>query len=200
MHELILGGQKSGKSRLAQERARAWLAQSASHRAVLMATAVAHDEEMGERIARHRADRLASLPALQCVEEPVHLGRCIEAHSDAHTLILVDCLTMWLTNLLMPASDTRAEVPVLKQNQALALTKTAQSATDLIVNLKHALQVAKGPVVLVSNEIGLGVIPLGREMRTFVDELGKLNQALAAQCEQVTFMAAGCALRLKGAP
>lgn len=197
MHELILGGQKSGKSRFAEERARAWLGQSASHRAVLIATAVAHDEEMGERIARHRADRLASLPALHCVEEPMQLGRCIAAHSDAQTLIVVDCLTLWLTNLLMPASEAGSETAVLMPNQAPTLTESAQSAIELIVNLQHTLQSAQGPVVLVSNEIGLGVIPMGREVRTFVDELGKLNQALAAQCARVTFMAAGCALSLK---
>jgi adenosylcobinamide kinase / adenosylcobinamide-phosphate guanylyltransferase len=199
MHELILGGQKSGKSRLAEERARAWLARSASHRAVLIATAVAHDDEMGERIARHRADRLASLPALRCVEEPVQLGRCIAAHSDAQTLIVVDCLTLWLTNLLMPASEAGPETAVLMPNRASALAEYAQSATELIVNFQQALQSAQGPVVLVSNEIGLGVIPMGREVRTFVDELGKLNQAVAAQCEIVTLMAAGCALTLKGA-
>jgi adenosylcobinamide kinase / adenosylcobinamide-phosphate guanylyltransferase len=199
MRELILGGQKSGKSRLAEERARVWLAQSAAHRAVLIATGLVHDDEMSERIARHQADRLLSLPNLRCVEEPVQLGRCIEAHSDAHTLIVVDCLTLWLTNLLMPASEAGSESAVLMPNLASALAEYAQSATELIVNLQQVLTSAQGPVVLVSNEIGLGVIPLGREVRQFVDELGKLNQAVAAQCERVTLMAAGCALTLKGA-
>lgn len=198
MRELILGGQKSGKSRWAEERARAWLAQSASpslpHAAVLIATGLAHDEEMGERIARHQADRLVRLPELQCVEEPVELGRRLAEVSDAKTLVVVDCLTMWLTNLLMPSEEA-----IFKKNRALPVIERAQYATEFIASLLQALKAARGPVVLVSNEIGLGVIPLGHEVRLFVDELGKLNQAVAAQCERVTLMAAGCALTLKGA-
>ncbi|TAG24960.1 MAG: adenosylcobinamide-phosphate guanylyltransferase [Burkholderiales bacterium] len=192
MRELILGGQKSGKSRLAEERARAWLSQSSAHRAVLIATGLAHDEEMRQRIARHQADRLARLPALRCVEESVQLGAALLAHSDAQTLVMIDCITMWLTNLLMPVSHE-----FLEQKGHIAGIKSAQGAMDLIVSLHDALAQAKGPVVMVSNEIGLGVIPLGREVRQFVDELGKLNQALASQCERVTFMAAGCALTMK---
>lgn len=192
MRELILGGQKSGKSRLAEDRARAWLSQSASHKAVLIATGLAHDEEMRQRIARHQADRLARLPEWRCVEEPVQLGAALSAASDAQTLVVIDCLTMWLTNLLMPVSDA-----FLEKKWRIAGMNTAQTAIDLIVSLQDALAQAKGPVVIVSNEIGLGVIPLGREVRQFVDELGILNQAIAARCERVTLMAAGCALTLK---
>jgi adenosylcobinamide kinase / adenosylcobinamide-phosphate guanylyltransferase len=203
MRELILGGQKSGKSRLAEERARAWLAQSpslasspfSSRSAVLMATALAQDEEMGERIARHQADRLAYLPGMRCVEEARDVGQRLGELSDAKTLVIVDCLTLWLTQLMMPLPP--AQEPFSKQNRQLAGIESIQSATDLIVNLLQALRDATGPVVLVSNEIGLGVIPMGREVRQFVDELGKLNQAVAAQCERVTFMAAGCELTLK---
>jgi adenosylcobinamide kinase / adenosylcobinamide-phosphate guanylyltransferase len=193
MRELILGGQKSGKSRLAEERARAWLAQSDQHRAVLIATGLAHDDEMRERIARHQSDRLIRLPALHCIEEPVQLGAALRAASDAHTLVVIDCLTMWLTNLLMPAEEAFP-----KEKEALAGYDPAQFAIDLIVGLNAALAQANGSVVVVSNEIGLGVIPLGRDVRHFVDELGKLNKAVAAQCERVTLMAAGCALSLKG--
>jgi adenosylcobinamide kinase / adenosylcobinamide-phosphate guanylyltransferase len=193
MRELILGGQKSGKSRLAEERARAWLAQSDQHRAVLIATGLAHDDEMRERIARHQSDRLIRLPALRCIEEPVQLGAALHDASDAHTLVVIDCLTMWLTNLLMPSEEA-----FLTEKEALAGYDPAQRAIDLIVGLNAALAQANGPVVVVSNEIGLGVIPLGRGVRHFVDELGKLNQAVAAQCERVTLMAAGCALSLKG--
>jgi adenosylcobinamide kinase / adenosylcobinamide-phosphate guanylyltransferase len=192
MRELILGGQKSGKSRLAEERARAWLLQSSSHKAVLIATGLAHDEEMRQRIARHQADRLARLPALRCMEEPVQLGEVLRAASDAQTLVVIDCITMWLTNLMMPVSNE-----VLEEKEHVAGIESTQGAMDLIVSLHETLAQAKGPVVMVSNEIGLGVIPLGREVRQFVDELGKLNQALAAQCERVTFMAAGCALTMK---
>ncbi len=195
MRELILGGQKSGKSRLGEERARAWLAQSQQHRAVLIATGLAHDEEMRERIARHQADRLIRLPALQCVEEPRHVGERLREISDVQTLVIVDCQTMWLTNLFMPVNDD-----FLIQKEQLAGTEYARVAIEFIASLLSALGEAKGPVVLVSNEIGLGVIPLGREVRHFVDELGKLNQAVAQRCERVTLMAAGCALALKGSP
>jgi adenosylcobinamide kinase / adenosylcobinamide-phosphate guanylyltransferase len=169
-----------------------WLSQSSSHAAVLMATGLAHDAEMGERIARHQADRLLRLPALRCIEEPVQLGEALRAHSEARTLVVIDCLTMWLTNLLMPAEQRFSE-----ENRALAGINNAQSAIELIVDLQDAMAQARGPVVTVSNEIGLGVIPLGREVRQFVDELGKLNQAMAQRCERVTLMAAGCALTLK---
>ena len=195
MRELIIGGQKSGKSRLAEERARAWLAQSASHRAVLIATGLAHDKEMGERIARHQADRVVLMHAVQCVEEPREVGARLREISDVQTLVIVDCLTMWLTNLLMPAED-----PFLKKNEQIAGIEYEQDAAELIATMLCALRDAKGPVALVSNEIGLGVIPLGAEVRHFVDELGKLNQEVAQCCERVTLMAAGCALTLKGAP
>jgi adenosylcobinamide kinase / adenosylcobinamide-phosphate guanylyltransferase len=194
MRELILGGQKSGKSRLAEERSRAWLAQSASHRVVLIATGLAHDEEMRDRIARHQADRLIRLPDARCIEEPLQIGAALKAHSDAQTLVVIDCITMWLTNLWMPVDQNS-----FNKNERLARMDTASLATYLIASLQENMASAKGPVVLVSNEIGWGVIPLGREVRHFVDELGKLNQALAAQCERVTLMAAGCALVIKGA-
>jgi adenosylcobinamide kinase / adenosylcobinamide-phosphate guanylyltransferase len=192
MRELILGGQKSGKSRFAEERARAWLAAAPSHRAVLLATGLAHDQEMAQRIARHQADRAARLPALQCVEEAGDIGGRLGEISDANTLVIVDCLTLWLTQLLMPMAETP-----LKKNQQVAGMESTQHATESIASLMHGLRQAQGSVVLVSNEIGLGVIPLGRETRQFVDELGKLNQAMAAQCERVTLMAAGCALSVK---
>jgi adenosylcobinamide kinase/adenosylcobinamide-phosphate guanylyltransferase len=193
MRELILGGQKSGKSRLAEERARAWLAQSHQHRAVLIATGLAHDEEMRERIARHQVDRLNRLPALRCVEESRELGVCLRTVSDPNTLVVVDCLTMWLTNLLMPVDDA-----FLEQKRQVAGIESALSATENVALMLSVLGQAKGPAVLVSNEIGLGVIPLGAQVRQFVDELGKLNQAVAQRCERVTLMAAGCALTLKG--
>ncbi len=206
MRELILGGQKSGKSRLAEERVRAWLAQSSSltsalsspRSAVLIATGLAHDEEMRQRIARHQADRLLRLPVLRCVEEPLQLGDALRAASNPTSLVVIDCMTMWLTNLLMPSDEA-----IFKRNEQFAGVLPAQNAIDLIAVLHDALaQIAQanGHVVIVSNEIGLGVIPLGAEVRHFVDELGKLNQALAAQCERVTLMAAGCALTLKGVP
>jgi adenosylcobinamide kinase / adenosylcobinamide-phosphate guanylyltransferase len=186
--ELILGGQKSGKSRRAELLARQWLAQSSGHRAVLIATAQPWDEEMRQRIARHQADRAERVPGMATVEEPVALAEAIARHSQADTLVVVDCLTLWLTNLLMPAEPA----PNLEQNQPPASTDTARAASLLI-----AIEQSKGPVVIVGNEIGLGVIPMGREVRAFVDALGRLNQDVAATCQRVTLMAAGLPLTLK---
>ncbi len=176
--ELILGGQRSGKSRRAELLARTWLAPSSEHQAVLIATAQAHDAEMRERIARHQRDRAERVPRLQTVEEPLQLAHAITTHSRPDTLLVVDCLTLWLTNHLMPASGAAGEPPMAA--------------------LLQALRTIPGPVVLVGNEIGLGVIPMGREVRHFVDALGRLNQEVAAVCERVSFMAAGLPLTLKG--
>lgn len=188
--ECILGGQKSGKSRRAETLARTWLHQSTAHRAVLIATAQPWDEEMRQRIARHQADRAERVPGMVTVEEPLALAEAIAQHSQSDTLVVVDCLTLWLTNLLMPAETT-----AYMKNQPLALVEYAYSAPLLI-----AIQNATGPVVLVGNEIGLGVIPMGREVRAFVDALGRLNQDVAAVCHRVTLMAAGLPLTLKDSP
>lgn len=185
--ELILGGQKSGKSRRAELLARQWLGQGADHRAVLIATAQPWDDEMRARIARHQADRVERVPGMATVEEPLALAQAITQHSTPQTLLVVDCLTLWLTNCLMPAHS--------EQNGPLALMESTQVAPLLI-----AIQNAPGPVVLVGNEIGLGVIPLGAEVRAFVDALGQLNQAVAQVCQRVTLMAAGLPLTLKDAP
>ncbi len=112
------------------------------------------------------------------VEEPVALPEAIARHSVANTLVVVDCLTLWLTNWLMPLEGkSHGDVPYA------ALTE--------------AINNARGPVVLVTNEIGLGVIPMGREVRAFVDAQGRLNQEVARACSRVTLMAAGLPLTLK---
>ena len=189
-NELILGGQKSGKSRRAETLARDWLLASPQHQAVLIATAQPWDEEMSARIARHQADRALRLPSMNTVEEPAKLAEAIQRHSRANTLVVVDCLTLWLTNLLMPARGEE-----FKKNSPLASVEDISTATLLI-----AIERASGPVVLVSNEIGLGVIPLGAEVRSFVDALGQLNQTVARVCQRVTLMAAGLPLTLKDRP
>jgi adenosylcobinamide kinase / adenosylcobinamide-phosphate guanylyltransferase len=186
--ELILGGQKSGKSRRAEQLASAWLEQSPRHRAVLIATAHAGDDEMRERIARHRQDRAARVPDMLTIEEPLALADAITQHASPQTLVLIDCLTLWLTNALFPSAS-------LESNRPLAQDLPAQAATFLI-----AIENSPGPVVVVSNEIGLGVIPMGQQTREFVDILGRLNQDVAQVCERVTFMAAGLPLTLKGQP
>jgi adenosylcobinamide kinase/adenosylcobinamide-phosphate guanylyltransferase len=184
--ELVLGGQRSGKSRRAELMARDWLAAAPGRRAVMVATGQAWDEEMRERIARHRVDRAERVPGMVTVEAPLALAEALQQHSDAHTLIVVDCLTLWLTNRMMPADPA----------QALPEAAVVAAGEDLCA----AIARAPGPVVLVGNEIGLGVIPLGREVRAFVDALGRLNQQVAATCERVTLMAAGLPLTLKGNP
>jgi adenosylcobinamide kinase/adenosylcobinamide-phosphate guanylyltransferase len=150
---------------------------------VLVATARAHDDEMRARIARHQDDRARRVPALVTVEEPLALALVLRAHRTPETLVVVDCLTLWLTNLLMPldaAPDAR--------------TADADAA---VASLLAAIREPGGPLVLVGNEIGLGVIPLGRETRAFVDALGLLNQQVAAACDRVTLMVAGLPLALK---
>lgn len=184
--EFILGGQRSGKSRRGEMLAHQWFAADSVHRAVLIATGEACDDEMRERIMRHQLDRAQRVPGLTTVEEPVKLADALRRCSDAQTLVVIDCLTLWLTNLMMP-TDSRAacdEAAVIAAGEALCA----------------AIACAPGPVVLVGNEIGLGVIPMGREVRQFVDELGRLNQSIAAVCERVTLMAAGLPLRLKDKP
>ena len=181
--ELIIGGQKSGKSRRAELLAKDWLLQSPDHKAVLIATAQPWDEEMRQRIARHQHDRAARVPSLTTVEEPLQLAQTIQRLSQPQTLLVVDCLTLWLTNLLMPM-DVKNK-PIASE----LITYTAM--------LSVAISKAAGPIVIVSNEIGLGVIPMGIEVRTFVDALGTLNQVIAQACDKVTLMAAGLPLSLK---
>ena len=197
--ELILGGQKSGKSRRAEMLARDWLDQNSTHRAVFLATAQPWDDEMRQRIERHQSDRAERVPGMLTVEEPLDLAAALRQHSCAQTLVVIDCLTLWLTNWTMPkeadkTAENTAENTEYESNQPLALCFRAQAALFLGV-----IESAPGPVVLVGNEIGLGVIPLGREVRAFVDALGLLNQQVAQACQRVTLMAAGLPLTLKGA-
>jgi adenosylcobinamide kinase/adenosylcobinamide-phosphate guanylyltransferase len=183
--ELIIGGQKSGKSRRAEQLARVWLDASGDHTAVLIATAQPWDEEMRQRIERHQTDRAERVPGMTTLEEPLALAGAIRRVSTPTTLVVVDCLTLWLTNLLMPAKSVGDQ-------------PTYTSDTLPVADLAAAIALAPGPVILVGNEIGLGVIPMGREVRDFVDALGLLNQQVASTCERVTLMAAGLPLTLKG--
>ena len=190
--EFILGGQKSGKSRRAELLAREWLAVSDSHHALLIATAQPWDDEMRARIERHQADRAARVPGLRTIEEPRQLAEVIAQHSRPDTLLVVDCLTLWLTNWLMPMEQSLETN--LEPNRPLAPVPYAPVAM-----LLDSIARAPGPLVLVGNEIGLGVIPMGAEVRAFVDALGCLNQDVAGVCQRVTLMAAGLPLTLKDA-
>lgn len=198
--ELILGGQKSGKSHRAEALAMAWLAQSSDHRAVFIATAQAGDDEMRERIARHRRDRAARVPGMTTVEEPLQLAQAMAAHGRPGTLLVVDCLTLWLTNTLMPATDLAGPSGPGDGNHQKFKQKVPEvpDVPAQIAIVLGAIRNAPGPVVLVSNEIGLGVIPLGRAVRAFVDALGRLNQDVAQACERVTLMVAGVPVPIKG--
>lgn len=176
-NHLILGGQRSGKSRHAERLAMRWLAQSPLHSVTVVATATPSDEEMHQRIERHRADRPSAFDTL---EAPVHLGAALRDQASAHRLLIVDCLTLWLANVLMPL------LPGLVSGDAESSAWPALKA-DLLA----ALRASPGPVLLVSNEVGLGVIPMGADVRHFVDELGRLNQDVAQACGHITLMAAG---------
>jgi adenosylcobinamide kinase/adenosylcobinamide-phosphate guanylyltransferase len=160
----------------------------------MVATGQPWDDEMAARIARHQADRAERVPGMTTVEEPLALSEALALNSQPHTLVVVDCLTLWLTNLLMPAQVPKdGFLDNFDSNQPLAPDSIARTAMLLV-----AIEKTPGPVVLVGNEIGLGVIPMGRETRAFVDALGRLNQDVAAACQRVTFMAAGLPLVLKG--
>lgn len=177
---LIVGGQRSGKSGHAERLGLAWLQSDPGHSVCVLATAQACDAEMAQRIARHRADRPASFAT---VEVPLALGEQIRALAQPGRLLLVDCLTLWLTQVLMPHEGT-GDGPGLSDAQWGAIK------ADLLGALDHARQV-QAAVVLISNEVGWGVIPMGEGVRHFVDELGRLNQDVARRCDELTLMVAG---------
>ncbi len=182
MNELILGGQKSGKSRAAEGRAQAWLQSAEKHSAVLLATALGLDDEMRERIQRHQAQRALRVPGLKTIEAFENLTQTLRVHSQPNCLVIVDCLLLWLTQCLMP----------LHTPPQCAVTVETQIDEFLM-----ALHEARGPVVCVSNEIGLGLSPMSAQTRQFVDALGSLHQRLAQQCERVTLMVSGLEISVK---
>lgn len=173
MRSLILGGARSGKSALAER-----IAAGCGDDVVYIATAragEAGDTEMAGRIAHHRARRRS---AWGCIEEPLALAATLATHDRPGRCLLVDCLTLWLSNLLLDADAGRFEL------ERAALFDTLPSL--------------QGEVVLVGNEVGMGVVPLGELSRRFVDENGRLHQQTAAGCERVVLVAAGLPLALKG--
>ncbi len=164
---LILGGMRSGKSRHAEA-----LIEAQPGACIYVATAEAGDAEMAERIRRHRARRG---PRWETVEEPLALVETLGRVAGPGRAVLVDCLTLWLSNLLEAGRDAAAESE----------------------RLTAALPELTGPVVLVSNEVGLGIIPDGALARAFVDHAGRLHQAVAGVAQSVQFMAAGLPVQLK---
>lgn len=163
---LVLGGARSGKSRHAEA-----LIESLPAPWTYIATAQAYDDEMRERIAEHRARRPAGW---QTVDAPLDLAGAIGAQP-AGRPILVDCLTLWLTNLILAERDTAA-------------------ASEALI---AACERASAPLVLVGNEVGLGIVPENALARRFRDEAGRLHQALAARAAGVVFMVAGLPMRVK---
>ncbi|MFM0335593.1 bifunctional adenosylcobinamide kinase/adenosylcobinamide-phosphate guanylyltransferase [Paraburkholderia fungorum] len=176
----VLGGARSGKSVHAEQ-----LANDSALAVTYIATArVADDAEFSARIAHHRERRPAHW---QLLEAPVDLAAAVTQVDAPRHCILIDCLTLWLANLLCPPEGE--SLPVEHHHAHFAA-------------FEAALANAKGKIIVVSNEIGLGVVPLGAATRLYVDELGRLNQRIAALSTQVTMMVAGLPLALKtaGAP
>lgn len=163
----VLGGARSGKSRYAQYRAEA-----TGLTPVYIATAQAWDDEMRDRIRLHQQERG---PAWSTLEAPVALAEAIRANDVPGTVLLVDCLTLWVTNLLLAEHDIPAATAEL---------------TDAIAN-------TAAEIVLVSNEVGLGIVPENALARRFRDEAGSVNQRVAAASHEVQFVAAGLNIRMK---
>ncbi|MCH4883410.1 MULTISPECIES: bifunctional adenosylcobinamide kinase/adenosylcobinamide-phosphate guanylyltransferase [Pseudomonas] len=170
MLQLILGGARSGKSRLAEK-----LAAESGCAVTYIATSQPLDGEMNERVRHHR-ERRPEHWAL--IEEPIELARVLRDNARADACLLVDCLTLWLTNLLM-----------LEDLQRLNAERDA---------LLECLAELPGEILFVSNETGMGVVPLGELTRRYVDEAGWLHQALAERCQRVVLTVAGLPLTLKG--
>ncbi|MEM1139590.1 MAG: bifunctional adenosylcobinamide kinase/adenosylcobinamide-phosphate guanylyltransferase [Pseudomonadota bacterium] len=164
----ILGGARSGKSRRALD-----LAEEAGARRLFIATAEASDGEMAERIARHKTERG---PGWSTLEAPLDLVQAMGKAADTADVCVVDCLTLWLSNLIHHARDVPDE-------------------TERLCGAVPKLPV---PIVFVSNEVGLGLVPETPLGRSFRDAQGRLNQALARVCDRVEFVAAGLPIALKG--
>lgn len=170
--QLILGGARSGKSRLAETRAIAWAESHPGRKLVYVATATAGDGEMTERIAHHQARRGE---VWQLVESTMQLSDTLIRYRDENTCVLVDCLTLWISNCMHHGSWDQEREQLVQLIQGAAI----------------------GELIMVSNEVGSGVVPLGELSRQFVDASGHLHQALAAYCDKVTLVVAGLPLELK---
>jgi adenosylcobinamide kinase / adenosylcobinamide-phosphate guanylyltransferase len=165
---LVLGGARSGKSVFAER-----LARETGKERHYIATGRAYDDEMRERIARHRDDRGAGWTTH---EVPLDLGPTLRSLDAPGRVMLVDCLTLWVTNLMMEGADISVATAGLVEQVA----------------------VSKAAVILVSNEVGLGIVPENRMAREFRDRAGRLHQEIAAVTHEVFFVAAGLPLRMKG--
>jgi adenosylcobinamide kinase/adenosylcobinamide-phosphate guanylyltransferase len=180
---LITGGARSGKSAYAEQLAAQ--AEAAGQQIIYIATSAGNDAEMQRRVALHRQQRPAHWVT---VESPLQLAATLQQWNQTHYWILVDCLTVWLSNLLFSGDQDFPETGLITppamvdEQRAALLQQLADSLAD---------------VTLVSNEVGLGIIPMGAVTRWYVDEAGRLNQAVAKVAQQVTLVVAGLPLSLK---
>jgi adenosylcobinamide kinase/adenosylcobinamide-phosphate guanylyltransferase len=176
MKSLIIGGVKSGKSRYAENMLSAFIQskQLDEKQACLIATAQALDEGMSDRIVKHKQQRSV---LWQLIEEPINLAGAIKKAEQTASIILIDCLTLWLTNLLMKEDEAFLQAEINKF--LLAVTKCSSE------------------LVLVSNETNMGIMPLGQLTRDYCDRSGTLHQSLSEICDSVSLIVAGLPLPLK---
>lgn len=172
--ELVLGGARSGKSAYAER-----LAQESAKERVYLATAQIRDGEMSERIRAHQARRSRDWTL---IESPLELAQTLKTHDASNRCILVDCLTLWLSNCLCHSED--------EQINQLLWEKEKQQLLSVLPTLNS-------DIILVSNEVGSGIVPLGELSRRFADEAGLLHQELVKICDRVTLVVAGLPLELK---
>ncbi|MCK5830598.1 MAG: bifunctional adenosylcobinamide kinase/adenosylcobinamide-phosphate guanylyltransferase [Methylococcales bacterium] len=173
MIELVLGGARSGKSHYAEQ-----VAFESETPVIYIATAEAGDSEMQTRIKRHRQDRPQHW---KTVEEPIKLADVIEEYNESNMCLLVDCLTLWLTNILFDKQGNVQQTLFETESQALF----------------NVLSTSSGKIVLVSNEVGLGIVAIDKMTRRFVDETGFLHQKIAALSDKVVLVTAGLPQQLK---
>ena len=182
MIHLVLGGTRSGKSRYGESLAKPFA--ELGYRCVYIATATALDDEMELRIGRHQQDRDDSNIDWQLIETPLALAYTLVQYDAPNTVLFVDCLTLYLTNHLIASEETHRN-----------------GVDDLWLQQKKALLTCltslQGEIILVSNEVGSGIVPLGELSRRFSDEAGWLNQAVAQMADKVTLVVAGLPLTLK---
>lgn len=168
-HAFILGGARSGKTAFGER-----LAMRAGASPAYLATAQALDAEMAERVATHQRLRPAKFAT---IEEPVELSRSLIAASQSHDVVLVDCLTLWITNLLVAGLDVATHVD------------------ELVATLS---EVSRARILLISNEVGLGIVPDNAMARSFRDLAGEAHQRVAEVCTDVYFVVAGLPVAIKG--
>ncbi|WP_300477414.1 bifunctional adenosylcobinamide kinase/adenosylcobinamide-phosphate guanylyltransferase [Shewanella sp.] len=204
MIHLVLGGARSGKSRYGEALVRQYTALGFD--ACYVATAQALDDEMASRIAKHQAGRTDDGIEWQLFEESLALTALLKRLAKPGRVILVDCLTLWLTNQLLASSAKIEDEPAPTEWNATDFIPSASSiSNDEALASWQAEKTAfvdslaelEGVVVLISNEVGSGIVPLGELSRQFVDEAGWLNQAVAALADNVTLVVAGLPLALK---